>query len=206
MFELYTEEAILVLMHAQNEARRLQHNFVSTEQILIGLLCEPVLGPSKVLMEFGVNYDSARQETETIIGRGAGSAEEIPFTKRGKLVLILARNSAEEHRHSYIAPEHLLMGIILDGEGVASRVLKKLGVKLPELQVAVERKFGPPSDDFEEVFYPAKAAEYESLKASIKEMRSNFEQATSNGQIESAQSALERIKDLEWLVSKHKSK
>jgi ATP-dependent Clp protease ATP-binding subunit ClpA len=204
MFELFTNEAVQAIMHAQEEARRFQHNFVSTEQILLGLLRKPVFKADKVLMKFGVTYDDVRRETEKIIGQGKGTSKEIPFTPRGKLTLLLARDAAEQHRHSYIGPEHVFMGVIREGKGVASRVLKILGVNLPDLEVVLEKEFDPPNDDFEDVFYPAKTAEMEGLKASIHEMRSKCEQATAAGQTEMAQDALESLKALEWSLSWHR--
>ncbi|KVH98191.1 AAA+ ATPase domain-containing protein [Cynara cardunculus var. scolymus] len=112
MFERFTEKAIKVIMLAQEEARRLGHNFVGTEQILLGLIGEGTGIAAKVLKSMGINLKDARVEVEKIIGRGSGFvAVEIPFTPR----------------HNYIGSEHLLLGLLREGEGVAARVLENLG-------------------------------------------------------------------------------
>ena len=131
MFERFTEKAIKVIMLAQEEARRLGHNFVGTEQILLGLIGEGTgIGP-KVLKSMGVNLKDARVEVEKIIGRGSGFvAVEIPFTPRAKRVLELSLEEARQLGHNYIGTEHLLLGLIREGEGVAARVLENLSVDL----------------------------------------------------------------------------
>ena len=135
MFERFTEKAIKVIMLAQEEARRLGHNFVGTEQILLGLIGEGTgIGP-KVLKSMGVNLKDARVEVEKIIGRGSGFvAVEIPFTPRAKRVLELSLEEARQLGHNYIGTEHLLLGLIREGEGVAARVLENLGVDLAKVR------------------------------------------------------------------------
>ena len=135
MFERFTEKAIKVIMLAQEEARRLGHNFVGTEQILLGLIGEGTgIGP-KVLKSMGVNLKDARVEVEKIIGRGSGFvAVEIPFTPRAKRVLELSLEEARQLGHNYIGTEHLLLGLIREGEGVAARVLENLNVDLSKVR------------------------------------------------------------------------
>jgi ATP-dependent Clp protease ATP-binding subunit ClpC len=129
MFESFTEKAIKVIMLAQEEARRLGHNFVGTEQILLGLIGEGTGVGSRVLKSMGVNLKEARVEVEKIIGRGSGFvAVEIPFTPRAKRVLELSLDESRQLGHNYIGTEHLLLGLIREGEGVAARVLENLGV------------------------------------------------------------------------------
>jgi len=140
MFERFTEKAIKVIMLAQEEARRLGHNFVGTEQVLLGLIGEGTgIGP-KVLKSMGVNLKDARQEVEKIIGRGSGFvAVEIPFTPRAKRILELSLEEARQLGHSYIGTEHLLLGLIREGEGVGIRVLKNLDVNLSKLRSQLVR-------------------------------------------------------------------
>jgi|TARA_B110000971_G_scaffold67364_1_gene69093 ATP-dependent Clp protease ATP-binding subunit ClpC len=143
MFERFTEKAIKVIMLAQEEARRLGHNFVGTEQILLGLIGEGTgIGP-KVLKSMGVNLKDARVEVEKIIGRGSGFvAVEIPFTPRAKRVLELSLEEARQLGHNYIGTEHLLLGLIREGEGVAARVLENLDVDLSKVRSQIIRSLG----------------------------------------------------------------
>ncbi len=143
MFERFTEKAIKVIMLAQEEARRLGHNFVGTEQILLGLIGEGTGVAAKVLKSMGVNLKDARIEVEKIIGRGSGFvAVEIPFTPRAKRVLELSLEEARQLGHNYIGTEHLLWGLIRAGEGVAARVLENLGVDLSKVRTQVIRMLG----------------------------------------------------------------
>ncbi|MBR8828476.1 MAG: ATP-dependent Clp protease ATP-binding subunit [Gomphosphaeria aponina SAG 52.96 = DSM 107014] len=143
MFERFTEKAIKVIMLAQEEARRLGHNFVGTEQILLGLIGEGTGVAAKVLKSMGVNLKDARIEVEKIIGRGSGFvAVEIPFTPRAKRVLELSLEEARQLGHNYIGTEHLLLGLIREGEGVAARVLENLGVDLTKVRTQVIRMLG----------------------------------------------------------------
>ena len=122
MFERFTEKAIKVVMLAQEEARRLGHNFVGTEQIMLGLIGEGTGIAAKVLKSMGISLKEARVEVEKIIGRGSGFvAVEIPFTPRAKRVLELALEEARQLGHNYIGTEHLLLGLLREGEGVAAR-------------------------------------------------------------------------------------
>jgi ATP-dependent Clp protease ATP-binding subunit ClpC len=130
-------------MLAQEEARRLGHNFVGTEQILLGLIGEGTGVAAKVLKSMGVNLKDARIEVEKIIGRGSGFvAVEIPFTPRAKRVLELSLEEARQLGHNYIGTEHLLLGLIREGEGVAARVLENLGVDLTKVRTQVIRMLG----------------------------------------------------------------
>ena len=143
MFERFTEKAIKVIMLAQEEARRLGHNFVGTEQILLGLIGEGTGVAAKTLKSMGVNLKDARIEVEKIIGRGSGFvAVEIPFTPRAKRVLELSWDEARQFGHNYIGTEHLLLGLIREGEGVAARVLDNLGVDLAKVRQHIIRLLG----------------------------------------------------------------
>lgn len=143
MFERFTEKAIKVIMLAQEEARRLGHNFVGTEQILLGLIGEGTGIAAKTLKGMGINLKEARSEVEKIIGKGSGFvAVEIPFTPRAKRVLELSWDEARQLGHNYIGTEHLLLGLIREGEGVAARVLENLGVDLGKVRSNVIRMLG----------------------------------------------------------------
>jgi len=130
-------------MLAQEEARRLGHNFVGTEQILLGLIGEGTGISAKVLKSMGVNLKEARVEVEKIIGRGSGFvAVEIPFTPRAKRVLELSLEEARQLGHNYIGTEHLLLGLLREGEGVAARVLENLGADPSKIRTQVIRMVG----------------------------------------------------------------
>ncbi len=143
MFERFTEQAIKAIMLAQEEARRLGHNFVGTEQILLGLVGEGTGIAAKVLLEMGVNLKEARYEIEKIIGRGSGFLPpEIPFTPRVKRIFETALNEARQLGHNYIGTEHILLGLIQDDEGVAAKVLHNLGIDRARVRTQVIRAVG----------------------------------------------------------------
>ncbi len=143
MFERFTEKAIRVIMLAQEEARRLGHNFVGTEQVLLGLIGEGTGIAAKTLKSMGVTIKEARAQVEKIIGRGSGFvAVEIPFTPRAKKVLELSWDEARQLGHNYIGTEHLLLGLIREGEGVAAKVLENLGVDLNKCRSNVIKLLG----------------------------------------------------------------
>ena len=138
MFERFTEKAIHVIMLAQEEARRLGHNFIGTEQILLGLIGEKDGIAGKILKNAAVDLKSARVEVEKIIGRGSGFVSvEIPFTPRAKRVLELAWTEARALNHNYIGTEHLLLGLIREGDGVAIRVLANRGADTESFRSSV---------------------------------------------------------------------
>lgn len=125
---------------AQQEAKRLGHNFVGTEQILIALIRVRSGIAGRVLFELGLKVEDVRREVEAIVGRGSGFvAVEIPFTPRAKRVLELSWDEARQLGHSYIGTEHLLLGIVREAEGVAGRVLEKFGIKPDKVRAAVLR-------------------------------------------------------------------
>jgi len=138
MFERLTDTAIKVIRLAHEEARRLGHNFVGTEQILLGLIGEGNGVAAKVLSSLGVTLKDAREEVEKIIGRGSGFvAVEIPFTPRSKRVLDMALEESRLLKQEYVGTEHLLLGLIRDGEGVAAKVLFNLRVDSTEVRTKV---------------------------------------------------------------------
>ncbi|MCW5822632.1 MAG: hypothetical protein KIT34_07490 [Cyanobacteria bacterium TGS_CYA1] len=135
MFERFTEKAIKVIMLAQEEARRLNHNFVGTEQLLLGLLAEGSGIAARALRKHNVELEKAREEVEKIIGRGTSKVGiEIPFTPRSKRVLEAAWDEARSLSVTYIGTEHLLLGLLEDDIGVAIQVLKALEVDADALR------------------------------------------------------------------------
>ncbi len=143
MFEHFTNTAIAVIMQAQEEARRLGHNFVGSEQLLLGIIKENTSIAAKVLDEFGINLANARTEVESIIGRGSGNGPvEIPFTPKVKQVFEQAFQEARKLDHPYIEPEHLLLSLTQNSESVAYRVIANLGVDPDKIRVQLVRVIG----------------------------------------------------------------
>jgi ATP-dependent Clp protease ATP-binding subunit ClpC len=131
MFERFTERARRVVVLAQEEARMLNHNYIGTEHILLGLAREGEGVAAKALESLGISLDAVRQQVEEIIGRGQEAPSgHIPFTPRAKKVLELSLREAQQLGHNYIGTEHILLGLIREGSGVAAQVLVKLGADL----------------------------------------------------------------------------
>ena len=129
MFERFTEKALRVILLAQEEARKTGHNFVGTEQILIGLIEEGSGIGSKALKENGLKVSEVRKEINKLIGKGSGFiAVEIPFTPRAKSILEQSLQQARAFNHSYIGTEHMLLALLDDTEGIAIQILTKLKV------------------------------------------------------------------------------
>src|SRR5436309_1489320 len=131
MFERFTDRARRVVVLAQEEARMLNHNYIGTEHILLGLLHEGEGVAAKALESLGISLEAVRQQVEEIIGQGQQAPSgHIPFTPRAKKVLELSLREALQLGHNYIGTEHILLGLIREGEGVAAQVLVKLGADL----------------------------------------------------------------------------
>jgi ATP-dependent Clp protease ATP-binding subunit ClpC len=128
MFERFTNRARHVVVLAQEEARLLNHNYIGTEHILLGLLGEPESIGGKVLTSFGLTRDGARGEVEAKVGRGKKApGGHIPFTPRAKKILELSLREALSHGHNYIGTEHILLGLIRENDGVGAQVLSDHG-------------------------------------------------------------------------------
>jgi ATP-dependent Clp protease ATP-binding subunit ClpC len=131
MFERFTDRARRAVVYAQDEARMLNHNYIGTEHILLGLIHEGEGLAARALKALGVSLDETRQEIEDIAGRGTKEHEgPIPFTPRAKKVLELSLREALQLDHSYIGTEHILLGLMREGDGVAAQVLVRSGVDL----------------------------------------------------------------------------
>ena len=138
MFERFTDRARRVIVLAQQEARDLNHNYIGTEHILLGLIQEGEGVAAKALESMGINLDDVRREVEEIIGRGTQPhTGHVPFTPRAKKVLELSLREGLQMGHKYIGTEFLLLGLIREGEGVAAQVLIKLGADLPRVRQQV---------------------------------------------------------------------
>ncbi|HZA74909.1 MAG TPA: ATP-dependent Clp protease ATP-binding subunit, partial [Acidimicrobiales bacterium] len=138
MFERFTDRARRVVVLAQEEARLLNHNYIGTEHILLGLIHEGEGVAAKALESLGISLEAVRQQVEEIIGQGGSSPSgHIPFTPRAKKVLELSLREALQLGHNYIGTEHILLGLIREGEGVAAQVLVKLGADLSRVRQQV---------------------------------------------------------------------
>ena len=124
MFERFTEQARHVVVVAQEEARNLDHNYIGTEHLLLGLLATPDSVASPTLAALGYTLDNVRDAIEATVGRGkSSSSEQIPFTPRAKKVLELSLREALQVKHNHLGPEHILLGLLREGEGVAAQIL-----------------------------------------------------------------------------------
>ncbi|MDA8368740.1 MAG: ATP-dependent Clp protease ATP-binding subunit [Nocardiopsaceae bacterium] len=138
MFERFTDRARRVVVLAQEEARMLNHNYIGTEHILLGLIHEGEGVAAKALESLGISLEAVRQQVEEIIGQGQQAPSgHIPFTPRAKKVLELSLREALQLGHNYIGTEHILLGLIREGEGVAAQVLVKLGADLNRVRQQV---------------------------------------------------------------------
>jgi ATP-dependent Clp protease ATP-binding subunit ClpC len=140
MFERFTDRARRVVVLAQEEARMLNHNYIGTEHLLLGLIQEGEGVAAGALESLGISLGAVRQQVEVIIGRGQQApSSHIPFTPRGKKVLELAGRESDALGHDYIGTEHILLGLIREGDGVAAQVLVKLGADLNRVRQQVIR-------------------------------------------------------------------
>src|SRR5512133_752247 len=138
MFERFTDRARRVVVLAQEEARMLNHNYIGTEHILLGLIHEGEGVAAKALESMNISLDAVREQVQEIIGQGqAAPTGHIPFTPRAKKVLELSLREALQLGHNYIGTEHILLGLIREGEGVAAQVLQKLGADLNRVRQQV---------------------------------------------------------------------
>jgi ATP-dependent Clp protease ATP-binding subunit ClpA len=138
MFERFTDRARRVVVLAQEEARLLDHDYIGTEHLLLGLAHEGQGVAAKALESLGIRLETLRSQVEEIIGQGQrGPTGHLPFTPRAKKVLELSLREAKQLGHNYIGTEHILLGLIREGEGVAAQVLVKLGADLSRVRQQV---------------------------------------------------------------------
>jgi ATP-dependent Clp protease ATP-binding subunit ClpA len=143
MFERFTDRARRVVVLAQEEARLLNHNYIGTEHMLLGLIHEGEGVAARALESLGISLEAVRAQVEEIIGQGQSApVGHIPFTPRAKKVFELSLREALQLGHNYIGTEHLLLGLIREGEGVAAQVLVKLGADLARVRQQVVQVLG----------------------------------------------------------------
>src|SRR4030043_332371 len=144
MFSRFTERARKVIILAKEEARRFNHDYIGTEHILLGLIREGEGVAATVLQKMGVSLENIRLEIEKLVQPGPTTQiiGDIPFTPRAKKALELAAEEARSLGHNYIGTEHLLLGLIREGEGVASQVLMNLGLELDKVREEVMNLLG----------------------------------------------------------------
>ena len=164
MFERFTERARRVVVFAQEEARDLNHNYIGTEHLLLGLLRDADSVAGRALRELDISQDAVREQVTEIIGRGKRSPSgHIPFTPRAKKVLEYSLREALQLSHDYIGTEHILLGLVREGEGVAAQVLVKLGGSLSRVRDKVIE------------LAPAGAAEARGLSAELRRVGAGFQ-------------------------------
>ncbi|GJM76928.1 hypothetical protein HMSSN036_91440 [Paenibacillus macerans] len=142
MFGRFTERAQKVLALAQEEAVRLGHNNIGTEHVLLGLIREGEGIAAKALIGLGLGLEKIQDEVETLIGRGQEQPTNIAYTPRAKKVIELSMDEARKLGHTYVGTEHILLGLIREGEGVAARVLNNLGISLNKARQQVLQLLG----------------------------------------------------------------
>ena len=140
MFERFTDRARHVVVYAQEEARMLNHDYIGTEHILLGLIHEGEDVAARALQEMGISLDASRARVEELIGQGTEPPMgHIPFTPRGKKVLELSLREALQMGHNYIGTEHILLGLVREGEGVGAQLLRELGADVDRVRQTVIR-------------------------------------------------------------------
>jgi ATP-dependent Clp protease ATP-binding subunit ClpC len=138
MFERFTDRARRVVVLAQEEARVLNHDHIGTEHLLLGLIHEGEGVAARALEPLGISLEAVRGEVEQIVGEGAEAPTgHIPFTPRAKRVIELSLREARQLRCHYVGTEHILLGLVREGQGVAAKVLVKLGADLPRVRQEV---------------------------------------------------------------------
>jgi Clp amino terminal domain, pathogenicity island component/UvrB/uvrC motif len=149
MFERFTDRARRVVVLAHDEARRLDHNYIGTEHLLLGLISEGEGVAARALKSLEISLDAVRQQVEEIIGQGQQAPSgHIPFTPRAKKVLELSLRESKQLGQNYIGTEHILLGLIREGDGVAAQVLVRLGAELNRVrQQVIQLLHGYPAEE-----------------------------------------------------------
>ena len=206
MFERFTDRARNVVVLAQQEARLLRHNYIGTEHILLGLARESDGLAAKALDALGIGLEAVREQVVELTGRGQKSPSgHIPFTPRAKKVLELSLREALQFGHNYIGTEHILLGLIREGEGVAAQVLVTLGGDLSAIRQQVIRllKENPTTDE-----KPQAAQAAQARAARLAEgpgpmgLASPAESASLNGKLTEVLSRLDSISNRMTLIER----
>jgi ATP-dependent Clp protease ATP-binding subunit ClpC len=169
LFERFTDRARYVVVLAQEEARMLNHIYIGTEHILLGLIHEGEGVAAKALVSFDISLEAVRRQVEEIIGQGkAAPTGHIPFTPRAKKVLELSFREARQLGHNFIGTEHILLGLIREGEGVAAQILQKLGADLKRVRrTVIQELSGSPAVRYGEMPSPSPFDEREKIVLSL---------------------------------------
>ena len=169
MFERFTDRARYVVVLAQEEARMLDHIYIGTEHILLGLIHEGEGVAAQALEFLDISLEEARRQVEEIIGQGeAAPAGQIPFTPRAKKVLELSFREARQLGHNHIGTEHILLGLIREGDGVAAQILQKLGADLKRVRrTVIQELSGSPAVRYGEMPSPSPFDEREKILLSL---------------------------------------
>ena len=177
MFERFTDRARRVVVLAQEEARGLNHNYIGTEHILLGLIHEGEGVAAQALGALGISLEAVRSQVREIIGQGqTAPGGHIPFTPRAKKILELSLREALQLKHNYIGTEHILLGLIREGEGVAAQVLEKLGADLHRTrQTVLEVLSGPSGAPIETTEVAERLARVEEVERRAVEVAAEFE-------------------------------
>ncbi|WP_143232454.1 Clp protease N-terminal domain-containing protein, partial [Actinoplanes regularis] len=196
MFERFTDRARRVVVLAQEEARMLNHNYIGTEHILLGLIHEGEGVAAKALESLGISLEGVRQQVEEVIGQGQQvPGGHIPFTPRAKKVLELSLREALQLGHNYIGTEHILLGLIREGEGVAAQVLVKLGADLNRVRKqTIELVAGFPSEGSPE--QPVAGAAPATISPILEQFGRNLTQDARDGKLDPVigrESVIERV-------------
>src|SRR6187455_2791563 len=186
MFERFTDRARRVVVLAQEEARMLNHNYIGTEHILLGLIHEGEGVAAKALESLGISLEGVRQQVEEIIGQGQQAPSgHIPFTPRAKKVLELSLREALQLGHNYIGTEHILLGPIREGEGVAAQVLVKLGADLNRVrQQVIQLLSGYQGKETAEAGTGGRGGEAPSTSLVLDQFGRNLTQAAREGKLD----------------------
>jgi ATP-dependent Clp protease ATP-binding subunit ClpC len=177
MFNRFTERARKVILLAREEAKRLDHDYLGTEHILLGLIREGEGVGATALQNLGLDLARVRQEAEKAVGRGGGALflGQIPFTPRAKKVLELAVTEARNLGHNYIGTEHLLLGLIREGEGVAAQILINLGADLEKVRDEVVNLLGGEKVPFQQAAQPSKTPTLDRFGRDLTQLAKNGE-------------------------------
>src|SRR5699024_361016 len=157
MFGRFTERAQKVLALSQEEATRLGHNNIGTEHILLGLIREGEGIAAKALQSLGLEIEKIQEEVEELIGVGQEPLQTIHYTPRAKKVVELSQDEARKLGHSYVGTEHILLGLIREGEGVAAKALQSLGLEIEKIQEEVEELIGVGQEPLQTIHYTPRA-------------------------------------------------
>ena len=169
MFERFTDRARYVVVLAQEEARMLDHIYIGTEHILLGLIHEGEGVAARALEFLDISLEEVRRQVEEIIGQGeAAPTGQIPFTPRAKKVLELSFREARQLGHNHIGTEHILLGLIREGDGVAAQILQKLGADLKRVRrTVIQELSGSPAVRYGEMPSPSPFDEREKILLSL---------------------------------------